>query len=325
MMKEFEVKKKIISFFREKRGDFISGEDLSGALGFSRVSVWKYIKKLRDDGYTIEAVPHLGYKLKSVPDRIYGYDISSDLGTKVIGKKAIHYYDTIGSTNDRAYELAEEGEEEGALVIAESQTSGRGRIGRKWVSPKAGGVYMSLILRPDAETDEIPAITLIAAIAIIRAIKKTAGVDARMKWPNDILAEGKKVCGILTEIKAQPDRIDFLILGVGVNVNTPREKLPLEGTSLKIVKSVPIERTELVKRILEEFESDYTRFQKKGFISMREECKAFSSVLGKRIRVLEHHHRIEGVAVDIDEKGALIIRKDNGVNQRIFSGDVVLV
>ena len=323
-MKEFEAKKQIITFFHEKGNSFISGEDISDALGFSRASVWKYIKKLRDDGYVVEAMPHLGYKLISVPDKIYGYDISSSVRTKIIGKKAIHYYDSITSTNDRAYELAEEGEEEGAIVLAETQSHGKGRIGRKWVSPKSGGVYMSIILRPDVETDEIPTVTLIAAAAIIKAIKKVSGLKSKMKWPNDILIGKKKVCGILTEIKAQPDRVDFLVLGIGVNVNTAKEKLPSEGTSLKIAGGFQVNRTEIVTRILEEFEKYYSKFQRKGFIALRDECKTVSSVLGKRIKVAEHHRRVEGTAVDIDEKGALIIRKDNGINQRIFSGDIVL-
>ncbi len=323
-MKEFDVKRMIIDFFHKNEGNFISGEDISDALGFSRASVWKYIKKLREDGYLIEAVPHLGYKLKSTPDKMYGYDISSNLGTRMIGKKAIHYYDSIVSTNDLAYELAEKGEPEGTIVIAETQTRGKGRMGRKWVSPKGEGIYMSLILRPDVETDEMPTITLIAGMAIIKAIKKVALLDSKMKWPNDVFINGKKVSGILTEIKAQPDRVDFLVLGIGINVNASSRKLPPEATSLKIECDHRVSRTELIKSVFEELESDYLRFRKEGFTSLRKECKHFSSVLGKRVKVEEHHRLIKGTAVDIDEKGALIVRADNGVLQRVFSGDVVL-
>ncbi len=323
-MKEFEVKKKIIGFFRGNEGDFISGEEISSALGFSRAGVWKYISKLRSDGYVIEAVPHLGYRLKSAPDKMYGYDISSGLRTRTIGKGSIHYYEGIDSTNDRAYELAEGGEPEGTLVIAEAQARGKGRMGRKWASPKGGGIYLSVILRPDAEADEVPAVTLIAATAIIRAIRKICGLEAKMKWPNDILIRGGKVCGILTEIKAQPDIVDFLVLGIGINVNTPAEKLPPEGTSLKIECSRDVSRTGFMKCMLEELEDNYLRFKKDGFASLREECKALSLVLGERVKVSEHHRPIEGLAVDIDEKGALIIRTDSGIFQRVFSGDVIL-
>ena len=323
-MKEFDIKKEIIGFFRKSAGSFVSGEDISGALGFSRASVWKYINKLREEGYHIEAVPHLGYRLRSSPDKVYSYDISSGLKTVKIGKGFIDYYDSTGSTNDRAYELAEGGEPEGTIVIAESQTRGKGRMGRKWISPKASGIYMSIILRPDVETDEIPAVTIIAAVSIIRAIIKACGVDTRMKWPNDILIGDKKVCGILTEIKAQPDAVEFLVLGIGVNVNTPRGKLPPEGTSLKIECGYNVSRLDLARNILAEFERYYLKFNEEGFPALRDECMEYSLTLGKRVKVSEHHRSIEGVAVDIDEKGALIVKDDNGDLKRVFSGDVVL-
>lgn len=321
-MKEFDIKKRILEFFHQNSGLFVSGEDISRDLGFSRAGLWKYIKKLRDEGYEIEAIPHLGYKLNSTPDKIYGYDLSVGLKTVNMGKKSIYYYDSISSTNDRAYELAEEGEPEGTLVISETQTSGKGRIGRKWISPKGDGIYMSLILRPDVETDEIPTITLITALAVIKAISKTCDIKAGIKWPNDVYVAGKKICGILTEIKAQPDLVDFLILGVGINVNTSSAKLPPEGTSLKLECDHHIERKELVRVFLMEFESFYGKFSKDGFKSLLKECKELSLVLGKNVKVDEHNRLLKGKAVDIDEKGALIIESDNGTLQRIFSGDV---
>lgn len=323
-MKEFEVKKKIISFFKDKEASFVSGEEISSSLGFSRASVWKYITKLREEGYDIEAVPHLGYRLREAPDKLYGYEVPAGLSTKVIGQNEIYHFDSIESTNDKAYQLAEEGASEGTLVIAEAQSKGRGRMGRKWTSPKSGGIYMSLVLRPDLETDEIPAITLITATAIINAIKKVTGLEAGMKWPNDILIGGKKVCGILTEIKAQPDMVDFLILGIGINVNTAKGKLPPEGTSIKIEAGKETSRMELVQNVLIEIENVYSKFKRKGFSSLRKECKNFSSVLGRRVKIEEHHRKIEGTAFDIDEKGALIIKDDEGNLKRVFSGDVVL-
>ena len=286
--------------------------------------MWKYINKLREDGYVIEAVPHLGYKLKSSPDKLFSFEVSSGLKNEVIGKRSLFYYESIESTNDKAYELAEKGAPEGSLVVAENQTRGKGRMGRKWVSPKGGGIYMSLILRPDAETDQIPAITLIAASGVIRAIKKVCSVEARMKWPNDVVIDGKKVCGILTEIKAQPDRVDFVVLGIGINVNTPSGKLPPGATSLRMECNSRVNRTELIKKVLEELEVHYTRFKKEGFVSLREECRDLSSILGKRVKVEEHRRVIEGAAWDIDQKGALIIRTDNGALERVFSGDVVM-
>lgn len=322
-MKEFEIKKRIIGFFRQSSGGFVSGEEISGALGFSRASAWKYIEKLRDEGYEIEAVPHLGYRLRGAPDKLYGYDTDA-LSTKVFGRGPIYFYETISSTNDKAYELAESGEKEGTIVIAEAQTKGKGRVGRKWVSPKGEGIYLSIILRPDAETDEVPALTLIAASSIIKAIEKTCGLKGGMKWPNDVFIGGKKVCGVLTEMKAQPDAVDFLVLGIGINVNTPLGKLPPEGTSLKLETSCHVKRTELLKNVLEKLEKSYFTFKKKGFKPLRGECKKLSLVLGNQVKIVEHHHSITGKALDIDEKGALIVRTDKGKVQRVFSGDVVL-
>ncbi len=323
-MKENEIKQKIIGVFRENRDKYFSGEDLSGHLGFSRAYVWKYIGKLREDGYEIYAVPHLGYKLVSSPDKLFGFEISNGLATKTFGRESIHYYASITSTNDRAYELAEAGEGEGTVVVAETQTKGKGRIGRKWISPEGGGVYLSIILKPDFETDEIPTITLMAGAALVQAIKKTSGVEAVMKWPNDVLVGEKKVSGILTEIKAQPDRVDFLVLGIGVNVNTPSNKLPSEGTSLLMESGKTVDRIELVRGLLSEIEKRYNKLKKNGFVSMRDEYKSLSSVIGKKVKVQEHHRVLEGTAVDVDEKGALIVRDNKGDLKRVFSGDVLL-
>ncbi|MGB2600057.1 MAG: biotin--[acetyl-CoA-carboxylase] ligase [Candidatus Omnitrophota bacterium] len=321
-MKEFESKKKILDIFYKNAGNFVSGEDISKKLEVSRASVWKYITKLREDGYSVDAVPHLGYRITSAPDKLFGYEIDYNLNTKTIGKKGIYHYESVGSTNIRAYELAEKGEPEGTIVVAESQTHGKGRVGREWVSPKSGGAYMSLILRPDLETDEIPAVTLIAAISAAKAISGLCELDVKIKWPNDIIINGKKAGGILTEIKAQPDRVDFLILGIGINVNTAREKLPRVGTSLKEECRHSVSRTGLVRRFLEIFEKDYATLKREGFVSLRDECKAVSSVLGKHVKVTEHHKIVEGRAVDIDEKGALILKLDDGSRRRVFSGDV---
>ncbi len=325
MNKEFEINKKILTFFRRNEGKYVSGETISASLGVSRANVWKYIKKLKDDGYVFDAVPHSGYKLKTVPDKLFGYEIDGALRTRRIGKKDIYHYETIASTNDRAYELAEEGAPEGTLVVAESQTKGKGRVGRTWVSPKGGGIYMSLILRPDIETDEIPTLTLIAALDMVKAIEDVSSLSSMIKWPNDILIDNKKVCGILTEIKAQPDMVDFMVLGIGINVNTAKQKLPPEGTSLRNEKGESINRIQVIKSFLENFEKDYIKLGKKGFASLRDECKKYSLVLDKKIKIEEHNRKIEGIAKDIDEKGVLIVKTKSGKLERIFSGDVFLL
>ncbi len=320
---EVDIKQKILVFFRKNAENYVSGEDISTALGVSRAYVWKYVNKLRNHGYEIEAVPHLGYKIRSSPDKLFEYEVKNGLRTRTIGKKAVHYSESIDSTNNRAYELAEAGEPEGTLVIAESQFHGKGRMGRRWVSPKGGGIYISLILRPDVGTDEIPGITLIAAESIAKVINRITRLSAGIKWPNDIVVNGRKICGILTEIKAQPDRVDFLILGIGINVNTPPGKIPPGGTSLKNETNLSVNRVGLTRDLLEEFEKDYQRFKKEGF-SLRETCKGLSLTLGRKVEIREHDRVIKGTAVDIGEKGALIVKNGKGALQRVFSGDVTL-
>ncbi|MBL7073418.1 MAG: biotin--[acetyl-CoA-carboxylase] ligase [Candidatus Omnitrophica bacterium] len=321
-MKDIDTKRQILRFFYERKNKYVSGEEISASLGFSRASLWKHINKLRLDGYLIEAVPHLGYTLKAAPDKMYGYDVGIGLGTDIIGKQKIWHYESLESTNNTAYELAEKGEPEGTLVVAETQTLGKGRLGRKWISPKNGGIYFSLILRPEMESDKVPVITLVAAVSVQKAIKKVCGISAGIKWPNDILIGGKKVCGILTELKAQPDMVDFLILGVGINVNTEIKKLPPEATSLKNESSRSVSRIKLMRRVLTEMEKDYQKMKNEGFMPIREECKKLSTILNKQITVKEYNSEFEGFAKDIDEKGALIVQKKDGTRKRVFSGDV---
>ena len=321
---ESKITEKILEVFRKNAGNYVSGEDISRALKISRAYVWKYITKLRDDGYEIDAVPHLGYRLRSAPDKLYPVEIKLGLNTKVIGQKEIFHYDAIGSTNEKAYELAESGVPEGTIVAAEEQSRGKGRMGRVWASPRGGGIYVSLVLRPDVEMDEIPTITLIAASSIARAIKKVSGVDAGVKWPNDLFVNGKKVSGILTEIKAQPDNVDFLVLGIGINVNTPAGKLPHTATSLKTETSSPWDRVELLRVTLEEIEKDYEEFKKNGFPALRDECKKRSILLGRKVEISEHKKVIKGTVSDIDEKGVLIVEDAKGGLKRVFAGDVVL-
>jgi BirA family biotin operon repressor/biotin-[acetyl-CoA-carboxylase] ligase len=322
-MKEHDLKEKILEYFRKSHDKYVSGEDISKALDVSRAYVWKNIDRLREDGYLIDAVPNLGYRLTFAPDKLNVYAVKSELKTKIMGRKVFHF-DATTSTNDKAYELAESGEPEGTVVIAESQSHGRGRVGRKWVSPGGGGIYMSVILRPDLEADEIPAITLVAAASVVKTLIRLTGADAKIKWPNDVMINEKKVCGILTEMKAQPDRVDFLVLGIGINVNTPQDKLPDTATSVKSELKKALNRAELVRGFLGQFEKDYILFTKIGFSSLRDECKEFSVVIGRKVKITEHHRTVKGTVLDIDDKGALIVRDEEGKRSRIFSGDVVL-
>ena len=254
----------ILRVFKTRSDEYISGEDLSSMLKVSRAAIWKHIEKLRKEGYRIDAVPNLGYKLVSLPDRMLSHELQWGLDTKIIGRR-IFYYEKAESTNTLAYKFAQEGLEEGTVVVAEMQTKGKGRLGREWISPKGAGVYLSCILRPRILPLEVPKITLVSAVATVKAIREFSGLNASIRWPNDILVDHKKVCGILTEMKAEQDRVDFIIVGIGINVNTSTKELPAEASSLKEELGRSLSRVELGKIILNQLERYYMLFKKRGW------------------------------------------------------------
>ncbi len=320
---------KILNILRHNRDSYISGEELCKHADISRAAIWKHIEELREAGYDIEAMPHLGYKLIAIPDRLIPSEIKWKLKTKIFGREVISYK-KVDSTNDIAYQLAEKGVKEGTVILADEQSKGKGRHGRRWVSPSKGGIYMSCVLRPQITPNEIPMITLLAAVAAAKAVEDITSLDVSIKWPNDIMLDGKKVCGILTEIKAEQDRVDFVILGIGINVNTPVKQLPRGASSLKEEShrrggETDILRVELVKKILETLEEYYTLLNKKGFGPIIDAWKGLSAMLGSRIRVILPNRTFEGSAHDINADGALIVRLDSGVLEKISSGDVVMV
>lgn len=314
---------KILKVLKERASGYISGEEFSKELGVTRASVWKHIENLRDIGYDIEAQPHLGYRLAGVPDKLIADEITWQLETKIMGRR-VYSYDEIDSTNDAAYRLAESGEKEGALVTAQTQTKGKGRMGRRWSSPE-GGIYLSLILRPDMMPTEISKLTLTAAVSAAESIRRLTGLRCLIKWPNDILINNNKVCGILTELKAEQDVTSFVILGIGVNVNAKPSLLPKGATSISKELGRDFSKVELTKALLRNIESHYTLFKKNRFKDIIEEWKNLSAVLGRRVRVADRARTIEGQAVDVDESGALVIRLDSGFNERILAGDVTVV
>ncbi len=313
--------KKVLQFLKSYNG-FVSGEDISKSLSISRSAVWKHIANLRNTGYVIEAVPHLGYRLLSTPDKLLPEEISYHLKTKIIGKK-IFYYKTVDSTMDIAFDLGIKGYPEGTVVFAEQQIKGRGRLGREWFSPKAKGIYLSLLLRPQFLPQESPKLTLMAAVSINQAIKKITGVSPLIKWPNDIIINSKKVAGILTELDAETDRIKFVNIGIGLNVNSPKTLLFKGSTSLRVETNKEVSRVKLAREILRSIEENYFALKKDGFALIRKKWKAQSLVLGKRIKVYYGNRFIEGEAKDIDSDGALLIRQDNGFVDKVLSGDVI--
>lgn len=315
------IRDKILEFLRRKSG-YASGEEISRRLDISRQALWKHIQELRDTGYDIVAVPHLGYQLLSSPDRLLPAEISHGLNTKFIGKK-ICYLETVPSTMDIAAQMGMNGCPEGAVVLAEAQTRGKGRLGRTWISPKYQGIYLSLVLRPKIMPAQSPILTLVAAVSICEAIKETCGLEAKIKWPNDILIHHKKVGGILTELSAETDEIRFIAIGIGLNVNNDKKTLIEGATSLKEQKKEDINRAILLQEILRRIESNYLLFQKKTAKAIIDKWHLFNVTLGRRIKVISHDIHLEGEAVDIDTDGGLLLRMDSGLTQKVMAGDVV--
>jgi len=292
-------------------GGYLSGETLSEQLGISRVSIWKHIRSLKKDGYVIEASPR-GYRLVSSPDLLLPYEFP-DL------EQRIHYFPEIGSTMDVARELARKGAGEGTIVIAEAQAHGRGRLSREWLSPK-GGIYFTLILRPSISPAYAPRINLMASVAVAATIRKLFGLKAELKWPNDVLIGGRKVCGILAEMDAEMDVVNFVNVGIGINANTSVPQFEKTATSLKDMLGREISRKEFLSVVLVELERRQALLMEGALL---DEWKKLSGTLNKYVRILSPGEVIVGRAIDIDTTGALIIRKRNGSLKQALAGDCI--
>jgi BirA family biotin operon repressor/biotin-[acetyl-CoA-carboxylase] ligase len=315
------MREKIIEFLK-KNPIYVSGEELSRNLGISRQGLWKHIQELRLAGYEIMAVPHLGYRLISSPDRLLPFEVSFHLNTKFIGKK-IYYFEALSSTMDEAVKLGLAGISEGAVVLAETQTRGRGRLGRHWLSPKHKGIYFSLILRPKILPNATPMLTLLCAVSVCEAIKENLGLEAQIKWPNDIFMHQKKLGGILTELNAEMDVVRFAVIGIGLNVNTDKKNLLSGATSLREQKKEQVNRLVLLQEILRQIEKNYLYFSSQGSADIINKCREYSLTLGKRIKVICQKSHLEGEAIDVDADGGLLVRKDSGLVEKIMAGDVV--
>ena len=314
------MKDKILEYLK-KATDYLSGDEISRSLGISRQGLWKHIQDLKDSGYDIIAVPHLGYRLAACPDRLFVFEIARNLNTKFVGKK-IHYFDYLSSTMDTAMQLGMEGAATGTLVLAEAQVKGRGRLGRSWSSPKYKGIYLSLILRPKILPAACPILTLMSAVSICEAVKHTLDLDVQIKWPNDLLMHNKKIAGILTEMNAEVDKVNFVVIGIGLNVNNEKKSLIPQATSLREEQGAEISRVVLLQEILRRLESNYFLLENKGPEEIINKWRSFTLTLGTRVKVDFQNKHIEGQATDIDVDGALLIRKDSGLMQKVSSGDV---
>jgi BirA family biotin operon repressor/biotin-[acetyl-CoA-carboxylase] ligase len=316
----------VLAFLAEAGNDFVSGEAMSGKLGLSRAAVWKHVNALRGQGYRIEAVSARGYRLTAIPDRLGALEIGPLLNTHDLGQ-TLHCSEELPSTNDRARELADAGAAHGEVVVAECQTAGRGRRGRAWASPAGRNLYLSVILRPSLPPQRAPELTLVASVAACDACRK-AGVEVGIKWPNDLLVGGRKVAGILTELSAEPDLVHWVVLGIGVNLNSGSGDFPAElrglATSLSIERGQPVPRALFGAALLSELEQWLDRHAAEGFGPIREAWRERSVTLGREVRVEADGGEIAGVAEDIDESGALLVRGRSGL-VRVVSGDVRMV
>ena len=317
------MKGKILELLRKAGDSYISGEEIAQGLGVSRTAVWKHIQALKEDGYDIVSHSHSGYSLKESPDLLLSEEIKPLLHTKIIGKKIVHF-DKVSSSNDEAKKLALQGAPDGTVIVAEEQTGGKGRLSRGWFSPKYKGIWFSMLLRPTFLPQEAPKCTLMTAVALTRAIRKF-GVDVGIKWPNDILYNGKKLDGTLTEMNAEMERIHYVIIGTGLNVNILPEDFPEElrdiGISLQSIKGERLARVPLFAEILNAMDELYCEVLEHGFSKVLDEWRKYSVTLGREINVIGVKETYAGVAADIDEDGALLVDTPKG-RTRVLAGDV---
>jgi BirA family biotin operon repressor/biotin-[acetyl-CoA-carboxylase] ligase len=317
------MREQILKIFKESNGTFVSGETLSKALNCSRTTIWKHIEELRNEGYTFEAVRRSGYRLLSAPDTPLPDEIKTDLRTTFLGQE-VHYYQTLESTQLVAHSLAKEGAKQGTIVIADQQAGGKGRLGRVWHSPPGTGIWISILLRPQLELHRCPQLTLLAAVAIVQAIREQTGLQAMIKWPNDILINRKKVCGILTELSAESDYINYLIVGIGINVNAPSfpDELRAIATSLRIESNREIKRVPIIQTLLQKFEALYFLYLEEGFSPIKQLWEEYAISIGKRVTIRQVNGSMEGIALGIDHEGVLLVQKDDGSVEKVYSADI---
>jgi BirA family biotin operon repressor/biotin-[acetyl-CoA-carboxylase] ligase len=317
----------LLDILRDRAGDYVSGEDLSRTLCISRAAVSKHVAVLKQTGYAISASPGKGYLFGGTPDLLLPGEIRHHLNTRIFGRGMIDYHPVIGSTNDQAKHLAAGGAGEGTLVLAEQQTEGRGRKGRSWLSPTGEGLCLSMILRPRMSPAEASRLTLMTAVALAEALIQLTNLPIRIKWPNDLLVHGKKLAGILTEMTMEMDQVDVVVVGLGLNINSPRDHFAPDirelATSLLIESGRPWKRPALIAAFLSHFEAAYDLIQNQGFPDLLKRWKALSDLIGRPVSVHLLDTEIHGRVVDVDDEGFLILEDHDGRCHRVVSGDVV--
>lgn len=315
----------LLQLFMDKPGEYVSGESISQELGVSRTAVWKQIRKLESAGYHFEASRRLGYRLVSVPDHLSTDELANLLEAKVFGQ-TVHLFESVESTQNLARAAAEEGSDEGTLFIAEQQVNGRGRMGRGWVSPRGKGIWMSMVLRPSVPIHFAPQLTLLTAVALCRSLKRVTSLPIGIKWPNDLLIDGKKISGILLESAAEDERLRYVIAGIGISVNLEESDYPVDllekATSLRISSGKKWTREAIIADFMKEWEQLYFLYHEQGFSPIVTLWEALSVSLGKPARLITPQGDIIGVPIGLDESGAIKIELPDGTVKPVFSAEM---
>lgn len=321
------VKNELLKRLFEANGNPISGQEFADEFGLSRTAIWKYIKEFEEEGYEITSIRKKGYVLTHSPDRVNAANIQKHLKTATYGRN-VTYYETCSTTQTIAHDDAQNGAPDGTLIIAEEQIAGKGRLARPWSSVARKGIWMSLIIRPSLMPQQAPQMTLVAAVAIVRAIEEVVKIEATIKWPNDIMIKGKKITGILTELQSDPDRVKAIIIGIGMNINHDKDDFPEEiqpiATSLKLESGETIDRSRLISEILGFLELYTHMYEKHGFGPIKLLWEGYSNTAGKRIKAVMLNETIEGVALGISEDGLLEVKRDDGTIRGIYSADIIV-
>lgn len=324
-MTGISAREEILRLFRQRGERFVSGEELSQSLGVSRTAVWKQIKLLRDLGYVIEATPSRGYRLASTPDTLIPAEIQSALDTRLVGREVVYFQET-DSTNVRAHELGEAAAPEGTVVVADHQVAGKGRRGRQWVSPPGVNLYTSVLLRPDIFPRFATQLTFVSAVAVARAIEDVTALKPRVKWPNDVLIGGKKVAGLLNEMSSETESINYVILGIGVNLNMRADQFPPDlrypATSVALEQSFPVSRLDFARALFRRLDHYYFLFLEEGFSPVIRDWESLCDLMGRPVEVDYQDRVVRGTAEGLDEDGALLLRLPEGMRERVLAGDV---
>lgn len=313
----------ILEFLR--RGRYVSGQEISNELKISRNGVSKHIKSLRALGYEIDSVTNKGYLLVNEPDKMSEAEINGSLKTLYIGRPT-EVVESVDSTNEEIKRRAKSGAEQGFVIVSDEQTLGKGRLGRAWKSPKGSSIYESILLKPELPPSQAPCITLAAGLAVCRAINELAQVNARIKWPNDVIIGRKKLCGILTEMMIEDNAAAFAVVGIGINVNNSGfpEDISQKATSLRLEKGCIFSRNEIIIKLAECFEDVYNEFIMSGFAAIKDEYVKSCATIGRTVSTLRQGEEISGTAVDIADDGGLVVEAADGEKKYISTGEVAV-